>query len=375
MTLLSKGNKMKDFAVSKHVKNGRHVGFKKFVFGRNFHLISGTTADQERDAKAIARVLVLRADELWQAGQHWTKEIIDECFSMGRKDAAETAPTPATASHPPPLALSEPHVLHGLFLQPTATGAHTVYAAIEKYKEAEGVRDRTNKISHPHAVNNIYRIEWAKEGMTDRPLGQVTLHDLKDWTGFFMSRPVSEKTGGPISAYTVAGIVGCIGHFLDFCDAEQSWVPCHRWRDALKGANPKKLMTSLERNRQKREGFTNLKLPEAQILWKMGVPDTQAEFGLALWAGHTQNELATILLDGEFVEQGGDLYLVRDRHKTGVFGRWWIPPEVAAVVKKRIARTVRDPKVNPWQAAFLSNKKMPLVHFGRDNDKARAGWG
>jgi hypothetical protein len=352
---------MSRLTLSKHLKNGRHVGFKKYVFGRNFHLVTGTTTAHERIALTIARALVARGDQLRATGGTWTEAAIEECFAVGKPRQSDPQPTETTPPQPVTAAVDT-----------AEEDGEMLYAVMELYKKAETQREKSKKISHCHAANNIYRIEWSKEGLSDRPMRPILLRELKEWVNHFASRPMSTTTSKPISAYTASGIIRCIGHFLDFADAEGYWTPCHRWKDAFKKTHPKRLMTPLEKNLQKRVGFVNLTVREAHIIWHQALPDARALYGLGLWTGNTQNELATILLDGEFVERDGELYLERDRHKTGVWGKWWIPPEVATWVRKRLANTARDGQKNPWQCAFLTGKGMPLVHFGKDNDKPRS---
>jgi hypothetical protein len=99
---------------------------------------------------------------------------------------------------------------------------------------------------------------------------------------------------------------------------------------------------------------------------------------LADWAGHTQKECATLTFD-EIVEVKGEMFIERDRNKTGVSGRWWIPPEAAEVIRRVVARTPRDAEVNPHGLAFLTPKRLPLVRRsskGRHarNDYVRKEW-
>ncbi len=195
---------------------------------------------------------------------------------------------------------------------------------------------------------------------------------LKEWRGHFTARPVSKKYKKPISAASAYAVCGAIRYFLDWCDIEQLWVPCHRWREAFKNISEKKLKTRIERTKNKRMGFFNFTIQEMRFIWHACLSQNRVLVGLALWCGHTQNELATILRDGEFIEVDGEMYLERDRNKTGVYGRWWVPPELAVLVRERLEKTPESYKENPLQLAFLTGHSQPLVHFAKAGKRTRS---
>ncbi len=88
-------------------------------------------------------------------------------------------------------------------------------------------------------------------------------------------------------------------------------------------------------------------------MWHLGLPFDRAMMALADWAGHTQMEIGTLTFD-EIQNTNGEMFIDRDRNKTGVHGRWWIPPEPAAAVRKVVSATTRDPKIYPYGLAFLT---------------------
>jgi integrase len=78
----------------------------------------------------------------------------------------------------------------------------------------------------------------------------------------------------------------------------------------------------------------------------MALDFLKAMMALADWAGHTQKECATLTFD-EIVEENGEMFIERDRNKTGVSGRWWIPPEAAEVIRRgreNAARSEGEPR-------------------------------
>jgi hypothetical protein len=370
------GDEMSDIQVSKHYKNGCHHGFRKYVYGRSFHLVNGVTPAHEQQAKTVAERLVAHAEELRRVNGEWTDAAIEEAFNVPLPVVDDVTPPLLPLLAPiAPARVAIPVMTRRVVPLPATTveGSIWLYAAIEMYKDSERLRERCNDTSHENAKNNIFRIEWSKEGISDRPLHELrTVSVLKAWRGHFTARPISKRYGKPIAPSSASGVCQAIRHFLDWCDAEQLWKPCHRWRDAFKGISVKKLSTSVERNKNKRLGFFNFTLREMRLAWHFCLPDHRVLLGLGLWCGHTQNELATILRHGEFFQLDSQLYLERDRHKTGIYGKWWIPPELAALVIDRLKKTPMDMVKNPCQVAFLTRDHRKLVHHGLDGRGSRS---
>src|SRR5438045_1324617 len=119
---------MSEISVSKHYKGGKHVGFRKYVGGRKFHLVSGTSPAHERLAMQIAKALVKAWEALERQGAQWTAEAIAECFAHQNVDDASAIP--ATSASPAG--------------QSTAAVAATLttHEALEKYKLYETDRWR-----------------------------------------------------------------------------------------------------------------------------------------------------------------------------------------------------------------------------------------
>jgi hypothetical protein len=132
------------------------------------------------------------------------------------------------------------------------------------------------------------------------------------------------------------------------------------WERAFKNFTIKKLQTTAERKKAKRRPPAHT-INEKRVLWNTAFDSTKALMAVADWAGHTQKEVATLTFD-EIKNESGGMHIERDRNKTGVYGRWWIPPEPAAVIRKVIARTPRDLVINPNGLAFLTPNHQPLVH-------------
>jgi hypothetical protein len=347
----------KDIAISKHRKCGKTVGFKKFVHGRNFHLVTGTDGHAERQAKAIARALVAKAELLKMSAQSWTDEIVKECYDLGNSHSGNLPALPRDTQ--PAAAAPSGQVM-------AAHDEIWLYPLIKKYQLHEKDRYVSGEIGERHYSSGIDRIDAARRIIEDQPMSQFDLAALDKWVREWRARPISEYTGAKISPERVVALVGAIRHLLKFAKRYGHWQPPLDWLEIFRGITVKKLCTPLERKEKAKEPL-NFTLLELQILWHFAVPDQKVILTLACFAGHTQTEMATALHD-DFVETENGLYLDRFRNKTGIHGRWWIPPEGAGYVRHWLARTPLDPDMNPNQLAFLTRRGLPLVHRSRHKE-------
>ncbi len=103
---------------------------------------------------------------------------------------------------------------------------------------------------------------------------------------------------------------------------------------------------------------------EARIQWQISTAVLKTLLGIGLGYGQTQTEIATLEFvdfvdaDGNpvnFKTHTGEMRIDRLRHKTGVIGRWWVPPELVPIICEVVARTTRDVKKNPHELAILGN--------------------
>ena len=347
--------------ITNHNKNGRLAGYKKYVYGRLFHL--GSDKDF---AIRFATALVAKADLLKLSGGSWTDPIIEECRSLAKGLSPDPTTTTTSAPSVPVVSVKAPE---------PPVDPLTVHEAIKKFLEAEELRVRANQIGRDHYVTRRDFMNHAKAAIAqDVMLISLTLSDLKRWTSHFMSRPVSLHTKKSISANYASGVVKAIRSFVDWCDAEGHFFAPRRWTDAFKGASAKKLMTLMEKKKTATK-FPTLSLRDAQILWQISfTSNARTMLGLGLWCGMTQKEIATCLVD-DFTEVDGQMYCEKFRNKTGVLGRWWLPAEVAKEIRTWLDRTKKlTPTQNPQGLAFLTHgeRPMPLIHFGVDGTKNKS---
>jgi hypothetical protein len=376
--------------VSKAYRGKQHVGWKKTVAGREWFLGYGTSPGDEAKAIALAEVLeakwrLLKAagvTEITQTDFEEAKELLagrprwssarrshDPLVEYREASSSGAATAPSDVS-PAPVA-----ELAAAVSAPTpAAPEHArrwLHASIDEFVATTRKKLKPDGSNGDYVFNLIDNICRAREAIEDKPLDLLRRKELDDWL-LSIRALRSKHTGKPLSAVTIRNIVAAVRAAMTEFAQWEWWVPPVLWERAFKGYSIKKLQTPAERKRRRKKppAFT---VDEKRVLWRMSLPLTRAMMALADWAGHTQTEIATLTFD-EVREENSEMYIDRDRHKTGVHGRWWIPPEAAAEIRKVMARTPRDPAVNPAQLAFLTCRNMPLVHRATHGKRARSDY-
>lgn len=216
---------MPGIKVSKHWKNGKHVGWRKYLGGRNFHLVYGTDRASEEASKRVRKALLAR----WRLKQlegtaEWTQAEIDECHAIGQPqpdDAADAVLAPATPQ--PAITPIQPAEA------PSISDGKTTHAVLDDYVAFQGERLAGGMISVGHHSSLCDRIVKLKEGLTDEPLALVGVAKIGKAVRHFTAQPVSEKTGRPLSFVTVKELIKTLRGSFDWCDREGHWIPVRRW--------------------------------------------------------------------------------------------------------------------------------------------------
>src|ERR1035437_5904652 len=134
--------------ISKHFKGGKAVGWKKFIMGRNFHLVTGTSVADYQFAVRFATALAARADLLKLQGGQWSDAVIFECRELAR------GPVPPV----PQAVVTEPAAPR------PAISSISLYSAMELFKEAERQRGDSKLIVDQTAKDSVDTIERSKRG-------------------------------------------------------------------------------------------------------------------------------------------------------------------------------------------------------------------
>jgi hypothetical protein len=375
--------------ISKAYRGSQHVGWRKTVAGRDWFLGYGTTPSDEARARAVAEVLEAK----WKLGRLAGATQLSETDLEDAKDLVAGRPTrppirslserrnPTDALVPPTYAIEVP-------LPPTAIAPSTgeaeparaslpvppprwLHASIDEFVATTRRSLKPDRSNGDYVFNLIDNIKRARGAVGDVPLVAIRRKELDEWLIAVRALP-SKFTGKPLGAVTVRNLVAAVRVAMTKFAEWEWWTPPGLWEKAFKGYSIKKLQTPAERKKRRKRPPIH-SLDEKRVLWNLALPATKAYMALADWAGHTQKEIATLTFD-EIDEVDGEMFIDRDRHKTGVHGRWWIPPEAAVYIRHQIGKTPRDPAVNPLGLAFLTPRNMPVVHRAADGKHARSDY-
>lgn len=370
--------------ISKAYRGEQHIGWKKTVGGREWFLGYGTSPADEAKAIRLAEVLeakwkLIRAsggDELSQTDFEEAKDLVagQPRWTSARESLRLTvsAPDPLPAPVRPAAAMATAEAPRSaVVVADPQSPRHWLYACIDEFVATTKRSLKADGSNGDHVFNTCERILRARDAISDFPLDQLRRKELDDWLQAICGL-LSKLTGKPLGAVTIRNIVaGVRAALIKFTEWEW-WTPPTLWEKAFKGYSIKKLQSPAERKRRRKRPPAH-SVDEKRVLWHLALPLDRAMMALADWAGHTQTEIATLTFD-EIKEVKGEMYIDRDRNKTGVHGRWWIPPEAAAAIRKVVNTTPRDPKINPNGLAFLTPQNLPLVHRADKNKRSRSDY-
>jgi hypothetical protein len=180
------------------------------------------------------------------------------------------------------------------------------HSALDAYIRFQGERLAGALISVGHQSSLCDRIKKLKEGLTNRPLAEVGVAEIGQAVRYFTAQPISPKTKRPLSFVTVKELIKTLRAFFDWCDREGHWTAVRRWEDAFADDFVRNKMRHLKAVNRRRtaKGFDRHTPTELQIIWNLAVsmPFVRAMIGIGWWAGHTQQEIASLTLDDFFDE-------------------------------------------------------------------------
>jgi hypothetical protein len=355
--------------ISKAYRGSEHVGWKKTVAGREWFLCYGTSPSDEARATAVATALQAQ----WQliklsGGTHLSETDFEDAKALALGQPSHS-PQPLKFALPVPVA--EPAPVLPVVVAPAGHAPRRwLHASVDEFISYT-MKSLDPAISNgDHIINTRDRIARAREAKPDIPLDMLERKELDEWL-LEIKQLKSKFDGKPLGPATVRNLTGAVRLALTKFVEWKWWTP-PLWENAFNGYTIKKLETPAQRKRRRKRPATH-NVYEKRVLWHLALDFLKAMMALADWAGHTQKECATITFD-EILEVKGEMFIERDRNKTGVSGRWWIPPEAADVIRRVVARTPRDPQVNPNGLAFLTPKNQPLVHRSKSGRHTRSDY-
>jgi hypothetical protein len=240
----------------------------------------------------------------------------------------------------------------------------TLYSAIKAYVAAIKHKPMSDK----HKERAVQVVEAnLKRVRTDCPLTDVDFAWLDSLCDFYKSRPKNLKDGKQMKPAGVANVLRYLRLFFVWLDDTEfgGWQAPRKLHKPFK-VRVADLMTSMEH----REASTieQFDVPTLVKLYQAGTNRQKAIMLASLFTGGTQQELA-VLEKLEFDLDAGTLH--HFRNKTAVEGRFWLPPELVALLKADFAKRPGDP------LAFRTEDGNALVTFkdGRQtSDAVRQAW-
>lgn len=246
----------------------------------------------------------------------------------------------------------------------TQTECPTLYKAVEAFLES--LKGKRRSDSHKERADRVLNVN-LKHARQNCSLSEIDYLWIDRLCDHFKARPPSLKDGKPLKPYTVAAILRYLRLFFVWLDDTNHGG----WEGPRKLLKPfrvriEDLMTPAEL----REG-QHIKQFDLDTLAKLygAASDFQKALMLAaLFTGATQQELAVLEQD-EFDLDAATL--THHRNKTRVLGRYWLPPELVALLHADFVKRPGDP------LAFRTGDGNSLVTFkdGRQvSDAVRQTW-
>lgn len=276
-----------------------------------------------RDEKA-AKAKALRIEALWLSldSPYWTAEALAKAEAIRTGKPATAKPKPSVATAPAPVQIS------GQTLKEAAV-RYIGHVQADPQLSAETVG---GLISTARALQ--------RSPMAQQPISSIGYAELVALVNHWLSRPVSERTGKPISARRARNVIATARQLFDWLDVSGEWEAPRRFERAFRLRNAK------NSGAPRVETFSS---PELAALYRHANSLQRAMMLLALNCGFANMELATLRRDEVNITQG---FIKRERQKTGVEGQWILWDETAEALRQQMSShgselAILDPRGNP----------------------------
>jgi hypothetical protein len=221
----------------------------------------------------------------------------------------------------------------------------TVRVAIDAYvkhrSETQIDPDTGGPTEHSKTQGNVLRFA-ARLVEPDLRLTELTFTRLHTWCSSIAARPLSKKTGRPISRATVGNALKAIRAFVRWAGRNYGWQRPDEWKEAtLVKVRP----TKDERRDDLAKIGKHYTLEEVGVLWRHAIASERMLLLLALNFGGAQAEIIRLMAEDVAGEETAAL-----RGKTGVLGRWLVWPETRALAATEFAKVPRNRQAisNKW---------------------------
>ncbi len=357
------------------------IGGKVFYFGPK----QGIFSKQDR---AKAERMATALETAWQhqqangGGNVWRDDVIEAALAFGRGGIAEQVPplavpiptTTAANAHQKAIQASGASARASVApIPPKPSGVHlvgkvasgTIGQAIDAYLLNLDVKKRSGQIGddHHHILSHQYKAlkalrlttaEGRKINFADVAVADADFDLLTAVVGHYTARPISPKTNRPIAPSYAKDYIDAVADLFDYLDRTDNWQGFKRWTEVF----DVKIKATPREMKKAAKGIPNFTLDELRYVWHQATSKARRVYlMLGLCCGFTQKEIASLMKD-DLVLEGGQWFIDRLRNKTGVRGKWWLPPLLATELREIISTTPD----NTDGLAMLTGYGLPLVH-------------
>lgn len=347
--------------ISKH-----RDGWKKFIGGKRFYSPVGM-------ARETFVLIAGSLERQWQVivaegRKVWTEEDIDAAYA--RVKISRIVKRESKSSNDSQVR--------------RAGGRLSLYASIDKYL-IQLKAQAPQQISIGHYEKSEMWVRRLCKLMTDRPVDEIEYDDLIELKNKIIS--LKRPSGQPFAPDSIITVMNCVKAFFGYLECATNWLPPRGFDRAMKIDRPR-LISQIrgddddEEDESELEDAKTFKPAELAGLWRGTTDIEKIILGLGLFAGFTAVDIAS-LRKKMIVIDGDEVYIARKRQKTRhrqkYKTKWWLPPEIALLVRTYLERTSDNPAVNPDGLLILTVNRRPLIHrahrgMGRKTDHVRAVW-
>lgn len=267
---------------------------------------------------------------------------------------------------------------------PAEPGGPTVHQYLDKY--AQSIRDSLKE--YDEETNAQEATEWAgvfseaverlKEHRTDLPLLNFDNTAIEATVIRLANRPVSGKTGRPISVKYAKHLLKAFRRFIRWLPKHSSWRKPEDWEDVFADYRPKP--TQAEKSERPVGRVKSYSAEQLEVIYRYATPFERCLFLLAVNCGFGAAEISGLRRKELELNPEGDSYIKRVRVKTaeGVYGEHWLFPHTVLALRWAVARATRiKGDLKPASFVVVRDSGLRLVtrtKSGNRSNKAANAW-
>jgi hypothetical protein len=220
---------------------------------------------------------------------------------------------------------------------------HAAFGAYRKWVESSYV-ELDGKQSSTGGTK-VRLIDFIRNHTDDIPLTDLDTHRIDAILDTIGRRPVSKRTGKPIARKSATNTIKEIRQFVRWLHRSPEWD----WTRPLDyEVRPVRVITTPEERGGRVHQVKTYTVGELRLLWQYANPTERLMIALGLNCGFGRAEVATLELDEVRLHtpnpvlrvgdqksptEADESWIMRGRHKTGVFGIWRLWPLTVRAVE------------------------------------------